>query len=67
MWYLISKEDERKIQSALQSAIDLVDDNCGKTGCMCDMKENPCSQFFQDSLHTLETGIHKTDAVPSDK
>ncbi len=66
MWYLISKEDEEKIKLTLQAAIELVDERCGETGCMCDMRENLCSQFYQDGLHILETGIHKTNAVPSD-
>ncbi len=66
MWYLISKKDTEKIQQALQAAIDLVDDRCGSTGCLCDLRGYLCSQYFSDGLHTLETGLHEMNDTPPD-
>jgi len=66
-WFFISKEDTDKIREALVSAVDMVDKRCAETGCMCDLRGNPCSQFFTDALHSLDTGLHVTGgAVPAD-
>ena len=66
MWWLISDEGVKKIQETLECAIDHTDEDCAKSGCLCDLHGLLCFQYYSDALHALESGLHKTDAVPSD-
>jgi len=65
-WWLISDEDMQVIRNALQRAILRTEADCNKERCLCRYKGAPCSKFYSDALHTLDSGLHQTDAVPTD-
>lgn len=49
-WWLVSEDDLNEVCTILKEAIEHVN----------------YSQPYRNALHTLETGMHKTDAVPAD-
>ena len=55
--YLIDEQTVMVVREALQAAIDRVDERCGETGCMCDMRGSPCSQYWSDALHELDSNL----------
>lgn len=65
-WWLIRNADANEIQAALTAAIARVEARCAETGCMCDLNGTDCAKLYRDALHTLDSGLHVTDAVPSD-
>lgn len=65
-WWLISEEDISAIAGILKTTINRIDDNCAKTGCLCDLRESPCSERYSDILHILESGLHETNFIPRD-
>ena len=65
-WWLIEDETVQRIRLALQAAIERVNEQCARDGCLCDLGGNPCSQFYSDALHALDSGLNRTDAVPGD-
>ncbi len=65
-WWLISGKSVEKIQAALQSAIKHIDDDCGSSRCLCDLRGPFCSQSYSDALHDLDSGLHTTEAIPDD-
>lgn len=59
-WYLISSEDVDKLNSTLQTVRDHERQRREFGECTF------CFDHAVDALHTLNTGLHITDAVPSD-
>jgi hypothetical protein len=56
-WYLISSKNVEEIQLALQEATLILS-----------IEEYPTlHKYFEDALHTLNTGLHITDAIPADE
>jgi hypothetical protein len=51
-WYLISKEDADEIREALELFTTFYDIDSNNVA--------------RDALHTLDSGLHATDAVPDD-
>lgn len=49
-WWLVSDDDLNEVRKMLGEAI----------------KNAVHDQSYKDALHALETGMHKTDAVPAD-
>jgi len=67
-WWLIRDEDVEPIRRMLEAGRERVDDKCGNDGCLCTFKGNvPCSQPYTDAIHRLDSGLHRTDAVPADE
>ncbi len=65
-WWLINQADVAEIRQALLAAQGAQAERCEQAGCMCDLYDTPCNQAFTDALHSLDSGLHRTDAVPSD-
>jgi hypothetical protein len=65
-WWLISSDDIQIVIMALQAAIDAQDSRCAESGCMCDLRERPCSWNYSHALHVLESGLNETDCIPAD-
>ena len=65
-WWLISRADASQIRTALMRAETAQDERCAQTGCMCDLREELCSKQYTSALHTLDSGLNQTDAVPAD-
>jgi hypothetical protein len=59
-WWLISKEDMNTIKKTLEHKIKEIDDQCFFKGhCVL-------SKPLRDALHSLDSGCHKTEALPDD-
>ena len=52
-WWLISDDDVRKIRTKLAM--------CQRTSSWVQVND-----FAEDAFHTLDSGLHTTDAAPSD-
>jgi hypothetical protein len=67
-WWLISDEDARKIKVALESAQETADRECDRQGCLCNINGGPTcgAAYYIDAIHTLDSGLHVTEAVPAD-
>ena len=57
--FLIPRTTVEKVTQALLAAIEHVDGDCRSSGCLCDLRKSPCSQFYKDALHHFETGLCK--------
>ena len=66
MWFLIDRETMEQVRRALLTAEEHIDEDCARSGCLCDLCGDRCSQRYTDAIHALDTGLHTTDAVPSD-
>ena len=65
-WWLISNEVVNQVQQALRGAIDFREEQCAVNGCMCDLAGPDHAQYLIDALHSLNSGMHTTSAVPTD-
>lgn len=66
-WWLINDETIKELRDILEVTIREIDNRCGETGCMCDIGNRClCSRPARDALHSLDTGLHKTEAIPTD-
>jgi len=65
-WFLVDMETIEQVRHALLAAEKHVDEDCARSGCLCDLCGDRCSQRYTDAIHALDTGLHTTDAVPSD-
>jgi hypothetical protein len=66
MWWLISETDATQVGLMLNEAIHLQHELCERDGCLCALGGRRCEQDYIDALHTLDSGLHQTDAVPAD-
>jgi len=56
--YLPSSEDTmQKVRRALKKLVDLIDERCSDTGCMCDLRGDLCSQQYMDILDEFEAAL----------
>jgi hypothetical protein len=66
-WWLISDDDINKIRIEIKRGIEEIDDNCARTGCICDLAgQCLCSRGLRDALHYLDTGLYIADCIPAD-
>lgn len=68
-WFLISEEMVKTIQGILEAEQRNEVDECGRSGCCCDLygkPENECGASLERVQHDFNTGLHTTDAVPAD-
>lgn len=66
-WYLVSKEVYEEVRDVLLDRIRRQQDECSESGCYCDIDTPRCWQHLMDALHSLDSGLHSTDAIPSDE
>lgn len=55
--FVINEETVKKIGDALKSYINHIDEECGRSGCLCDLRGAVCSQWISDVLHDFESGL----------
>ncbi len=68
-YWLISDEDVKNIRFALDSAQVVTEQKCDDDGCLCDIGNDPSARhdfIYVDALHSLDSGLHKTDCIPDD-
>ena len=64
-WWLISDEDVKKIRSALQAPTHEINNfNCPTGWDSCDGCDG--DEKRHNAIHTLDSGLHKTDCIPDD-
>lgn len=47
----------QKVRRALKKLVDLIDERCSDTGCMCDLRGDLCSQQYMDILDEFEAAL----------
>jgi len=62
-WWLMPDRVVQDVKVMLKCAIEKVDDRCGETGCMCDLRGSYCSQPYQDALNAVESGLRKDELI----
>ena len=55
--FLINEDIVKEVSKALQAFIDHIDEDCYRSGCMCDLRGNWCSQHISDVLHNFESSL----------
>ena len=57
MKFIIDSDLVRKVSSALKGYIETIDTDCARSGCECDLRCEPASQYISDVLHDFESGL----------
>ena len=55
--FIIDEDIVKEVSGALQGFIEHIDDDCSRSGCMCDLRGDVCSQGIRDVLHHLDSGL----------
>ena len=55
--FLIDEDLVKKISKTLQAFIEHIDEDCIRSGCMCDLRGELCSQHIRDTLHDFDSGL----------
>lgn len=55
--FVIGGEIVKEVSNTLQAYIDHVDDDCSRSGCMCDLRGEVCSQRIRNVLHDFDSGL----------
>jgi hypothetical protein len=55
--FVIDKDTVKEISNTLQAFIDRIDDDCSRSGCMCDLRGELCSQRIRNVLHDFDSGL----------
>lgn len=55
--YIINEDMVKAISKALQGYIEHIDEDCSRSGCMCDLRGEVCSQNISDVLHDFDSGL----------
>jgi len=50
----LSEDTIQKVRRALKKLINLIDERCSETGCLCDLRGDLCSQQYTDILDEFE-------------
>jgi phosphosulfolactate synthase (CoM biosynthesis protein A) len=53
--FVIDEELVKDISNTLQAFIDHIDADCARSGCMCDLRGEVCSQYISDVLHNFDS------------
>jgi hypothetical protein len=54
--FVIDEDTVKEISNTLQAFIDHIDDDCTRSGCMCDFRGEVCSQRIRNVLHNFDSG-----------
>lgn len=65
-WWLIPADTILVLQDILECAIEHVNEECGRTGCLCDIHGSLCSEPYSDALRMLDSSIHNTNKIPDE-
>ena len=57
--FLIPKDVIDKVRNCLISYENHVDEDCARSGCMCDLSKPGCSQWIKDVIHDFDTSLCK--------
>lgn len=52
---MIDEDIVKEVSNALQAYIDHTDDDCSRSGCMCDLRGELCSQRIRNVLHNFDS------------
>jgi phosphosulfolactate synthase (CoM biosynthesis protein A) len=55
--FVIDEELVKDISNTLQAFIDYIDEDCARSGCMCDLRGEVCSQHISDVLHNFDSSL----------
>ena len=55
--FAINEKIVKKVSKALARYRDVIDENCARSGCTCDLRDRVCSQWISDVLHDFDTGL----------
>jgi hypothetical protein len=55
--FVIDEELVKEVSNALQAFIDRIDVDCTRSGCMCDLRGEVCSQRIRNVLHNFDSSL----------
>jgi len=62
--FIIYEDVTKEVVTALEAFIKHIDEDCAKSGCMCDLRGEVCSQHISDVLHHFESGLCIAEPQP---
>lgn len=55
--FTIDEDTAKEVSNMLQGFIEHIDEDCSRSGCMCDLRGDVCSQCICDVLHHFDSGL----------
>ena len=56
--FVIKEDLVKEVSNTLQAFINHINEDCARSGCMCDLRGEFCSQHISDVLYNFESSLH---------
>ena len=60
--FVIEEDLVKEVSKTLQAFINHIDADCARSGCMCDLREEVCSQHISDVLYNFESSLRLVES-----